>query len=83
MSVYKSRVKRLEDRRRRRLPPGQGHFTSVMQVPDDVPHQAWDQWLAGQPCACGVVGCPERRVGLLIPTKCQTAEAWSHRYAPR
>jgi hypothetical protein len=52
-------------------------------VPPDVPHDAWDQWVAGQPCACGVVGCPERRVGLLLPAKCQTADEWSDIYAPR
>jgi hypothetical protein len=83
MSVYKSRLKRLEGQRHRRLPPGQGHVTSVMQVPLDVPYDAWDTWVAQQPCRCGLVGCAARRIGLLIPAKCQTPEEWERHYAPR
>jgi hypothetical protein len=83
MSMFKSRVKRLEDQRRRRLPPGQTHFTSAVRVPPEIPHEAWRQWVAEQPCACGRVACPERRIGLLVPTPCQTAEEWRRYYAPR
>jgi hypothetical protein len=79
MSGLRTRIQRLEERHRRDRP---AHVTGTMCVPPDVPQDAWDRWVAGQPCACGVVGCPERRVGLLLPTKCQTADAWSDTYAP-
>jgi hypothetical protein len=80
MSGLRTRIQRLEERHRRYGPT---HFTDMVCVPPDVPHEAWDRWLAGQPCACGVVGCPERRVGLLLPAKCQTPEEWERAYAPR
>jgi len=80
MSLLKSRVKALETEQQRNYPPGGQHFTSVVHVPPEIPSESWHDWLASQPCACGVVGCPSRRIGLLIPTRCQTAEEWEPRY---
>jgi hypothetical protein len=80
MDFHKSRVKALGARQRRQHRPGHDHFTSTVIVPLDVPSREWDAWLRAQPCACGVVGCPERRIGLLLPTKGQTLEEWEARY---
>jgi hypothetical protein len=75
VSFYKSRVKRLEERRRQHR-SGPGHFTSVVCVPSDVPDEEWETWVAGHPCGCGIVGCPERRIGILLPARGPTDEAW-------
>jgi hypothetical protein len=79
MSFHKSRVARLEDRQRRQYRPGE-HFTSIVIVPPDVPSEAWDAWLATQPCACGRTSCGQRRVGALLPEKCKSPEEWERRY---
>lgn len=76
----RTRLQRLEQRLRHHRP---AHFTSIVRVPPDVPDEAWHPWLAEQAWACGVVGCPERRIGLLVPSPCQTDEAWERRDAPR
>jgi hypothetical protein len=34
-------------------------------------------YLAQQLCACGVVGCPQRTIGLVVTRPC-TPEAWQH-----
>jgi hypothetical protein len=86
MSFRNARVKRLEARQRRHHPPERAHFTSVVRVPPEVPYEECDAWLEEQPCACGQPYCPERRIGLLAPAKCQTAEEWQaycQRYARR
>lgn len=72
------RLQRLEQRLRHECP---AHVTGMVRVPADIPHEAWHPWLAEQPCACGVVGCPQRRIGVLVPTLCQTPEEWERRYA--
>ena len=84
MSFYKSRVKALEARQRRQHRPGSEHFTPVVHVPPDIPSHQWGEWLRAQPCACGVTHCPspERRIGLLLPTRAETPEEWASRYRP-
>jgi hypothetical protein len=79
VSWLRTRITRLEARQRRQQSSARDHFTSVAQVPPDVPDDAWDTWVAQQPCMCGVVGCPERRIGLLIPTKYTAGEEWEAR----
>jgi hypothetical protein len=80
MSGFRSRLSSLEARQRRAHPPHREHFTAVVTVPPDIPAEAWHDWLARQPCACGRMFCDQRRIGLLIPTRCQTAEEWAARY---
>jgi hypothetical protein len=77
---FRSRIARLEDRQRRQHRPGEQHFSSVVTVPETIPAEEWHAWLASQPCVCGVVGCGQRKIGLLIPTRAQTAEEWEARY---
>ena len=80
MDVRKSRVMRLEARQRRQHRPELAHFTSVVRVPHDIPYDDWLVWLAAQPCACQRTFCGQRRVGALLPAKCDTPEAWEARY---
>jgi hypothetical protein len=76
MSVsYHARIARLEARQRQAHPDR--HWTSVVRVPWDEPDQA--RWLRQLPCACGQVGCPERRIGLLVSEKAPSADAWAER----
>ena len=75
MSFRTSRVSRLEARQRRQHPAELAHGTNVVQVPSEISEPHWHEWLAQQPCRCGQVGCPERRIGLLVPTRGQTAGA--------
>ena len=80
MDFRKSRVMRLEARQRRQPRPGDEHFTSLVIVPPDAPSEAWDAWLTSQPCACGRTSCDQRRVGVLLPEKCKSPDAWAARY---
>jgi hypothetical protein len=68
----------LEEHRRERRPLG--HFTSIVRVPHDIPHEAWDAWLVSQPCACGRTYCDHRRVGVLLPETCESPEEWEAHY---
>jgi hypothetical protein len=79
MSVHQSRLTRLEARQRRQHRPDE-HFTSIVRVPQSVPHDGWLEWLAAQPCACQRTFCPARRVGALLAEKCESPEAWESRY---
>ena len=79
MNFHRARLTRLEARQRRQH-RGDEHFTSTITVPPDIPAEAWHDWLSSQPCACGVVGCGQRKIGLLMPTRAQTAEEWAARY---
>ena len=76
MRFRRTRIARLEARQRRQQPPHLRHFTPVVRVPHGIPHDDWGAWLAAQPCACRALGCPERRVGLLLPEKCESPEEW-------
>ena len=80
MNFHKSRLARLEARQRRQQPPHLRHFTSIVRVPHGVPHDDWGAWLAAQRCACGRRCCPQRRVGLLLPVKCESPEEWEAHY---
>jgi hypothetical protein len=76
---YRQRVTRLEAYRRRRLPPS--HFVSSVYVPWDLP-SGMDQetWLRTDvSCACGQRGCPKLRIGVVLPEKASSAEAWAQR----
>jgi hypothetical protein len=79
----RARLLRLEAYLRRQDPPPRAHFTSVVRVPADVAHCDWEAWLLSQPCACGMPYCEQCRVGVLLPEKCESPEAWEARYGPR
>jgi hypothetical protein len=80
MSRLQSRLNALESRTRRAHRPDE-HFTSIVRVPQSVPHDGWLEWLDAQPCACQRTFCPARRVGALLPEKCESPEEWERRYA--
>jgi hypothetical protein len=69
---FQSRLSKLEEYEHRRTP---AHLTSVVRVPADIEEADWRAWLAEQPCACGQVRCPERRVGMVV-SEPLTPEAW-------
>jgi hypothetical protein len=76
---YRQRVTRLEGYRRRRMPPS--HFVSSVYVPWELP-EGMDQetWLQEEvTCACGERRCPEMCVGLVLPEKAPSPEAWAQR----
>lgn len=75
MSV-RTRLTRLEASQRRQRP--HEHFINVVRVPWDELDEA--RWLRELPCACGAVGCPQRRIGLREPEKAPSAEAWAERW---
>ena len=79
MNFHRARLKRLEARQRRQHRPGE-HFSSVVYVPPEIPSHQWGAWLRAQPCACGVGGCRQRTIGLLLPTRADTPEEWAARY---
>jgi hypothetical protein len=75
---FRQRITRIEAYRRR-LPPS--HFLMSVRVPWDLP-AGMDQetWLAEEViCPCGARECPEFHIGLVIPEKARTAEAWAER----
>jgi hypothetical protein len=76
---YRQRVTRIEEYQRRRLPPS--HFVMSVRVPWDLPAgMDQDTWLREEvTCACGQQGCPELRIGLVLPEKAPSAEAWTDR----
>jgi hypothetical protein len=73
--VRKSRIACLEARQRRQHPAGE-HFISVVRVPwgEDSADD-----LAALSCLCGQVGCPDRRIGRLVPDKAPSSQAWVER----
>jgi hypothetical protein len=76
---YRQRVTRIEAYHRRRMPPS--HFIASIRVPWDLP-SGMDQetWLEAEVrCPCGQRGCPEFRIGHVIPAKAPSAEAWAAR----
>jgi hypothetical protein len=76
---YRQRVTRLEEYRRTRLPPN--HFVMSVRVPWDLP-DGMDQetWLReAVRCACGQLRCPEMRIGLVLPEKAPSPQAWCER----
>jgi hypothetical protein len=76
---YRQRVTRIEEYQRRRLPPR--HFVMSVRVPWDLPAgMDQDTWLRTEvTCACGQRGCPELRIGLVLPEKAPSPEAWTER----
>jgi hypothetical protein len=74
---YRQRIVRLEEYRRTRLPPS--HFLPIVRTPWDLDHVDCDDWLQTLVCACGQVGCPELRIGALLPEKAPSAQAWGDR----
>ena len=76
---YRQRVMRIEEYRRRRMPPS--HFVVSVHVPWDLPRgMNQDTWLREEvTCACGQRGCSELRIGLVLPEKAPSAEAWTAR----
>jgi hypothetical protein len=65
MSAHRRRVSRLEAHQRRAHPEALTHVLSVVRIPWGEPDEA--RWLRELPCACGVVSCPNFRIGLLVP----------------
>jgi hypothetical protein len=80
MSEWRSRLTRLEARQRRQHPPGHAHFSAVVWVPNDVDRDDWGLWLSEQRCRCGLIGCAERTIHVLLPAKAADAEEWAARY---
>jgi len=76
---FRQRIVRLEEYRRRRLPPD--HFLTSVRVPWDLPPgMDTDTWLQTEVvCSCGQRGCPEMRIGAVWPDKAPSAEAWGER----
>jgi hypothetical protein len=75
---YRQRVARLEECRRKRRPPS--HFMNVVSTPWHMDGGAIDHWLREElACACGQLGCPERRIGALLPEKTPSVETWTER----
>jgi hypothetical protein len=78
---YRQRITRIEAYRRRRTPPS--HFLMSVRVPWDL-LVGMDQatWLVEEvTCPCGQRDCPEFRIGLVLPEKAPSAEAWADRAA--
>ena len=70
--------------RLRKLEAGQPpitHHRSVVQVPWDIPHGSWHDYLADLPCPCGAASCERKTFGLVVPQRCQTGAEWEQRYA--
>jgi hypothetical protein len=75
---YRQRLIRLETYQRQRN--GRPHHLSVVQYPWDLPDGDRDRWLREElPCVCGRVGCPLLTIGVLLPAKAPSAEAWTER----
>ena len=75
---YRQRVARLEEYRCKRRPPS--HFMSVVCTPWHMNGGAIDHWLREEvACPCGTVGCPDLRIGALLPEKAPSVEAWAER----
>jgi hypothetical protein len=75
---YRQRLIRLETYQRQRN--GRPHHLSVVQFPWDLPNGGRDRWLAEElPCTCGQVGCPLLTIGVLLPAKAPSLEAWTAR----
>jgi hypothetical protein len=59
---------------------GRPHHLSVVQYPWPLPEGEQDRWIREDlKCACGQAGCPEMTIGVLVPAKAPSAEAWSAR----
>ncbi len=71
----KARIIRLERRGDDGCPPA--HVLPVVRIPGEIRYGQWDHWLAAHPCACGAIGCPERRIGLLGPEPAASADEWA------
>jgi hypothetical protein len=53
------------------------HFIHMLKYPCHLACDALEAWIAEQ-LACGCYpDCPGKRVGLLLPEKCKTAEDWA------
>jgi hypothetical protein len=61
------------------MPPS--HFIASVRVPWDLPAGVdREAWLAAEvTCPCGEQGCPEFRIGLVVPAKAPSVEAWAER----
>jgi len=80
MNAHARRTRWAEHRRQRRP---LAHCTSIVRVPREILHEAWEAWLISQPCACGQRSCEQRRVGVLLPEKGESPEAWEARCGRR
>ena len=75
MSAHRRRVSRLEAHQRRAHPKALTHVLSVVRIPWGEPDET--RWLRALPCACGQVGCENRRIGLLVPDTAPSADVWA------
>jgi hypothetical protein len=78
MSFRHSRVRRLEACQRRLHPPERAHYRSVVNQPWEVRDR--EPWLAELTCPCGVVGCDQMTIGVIVPEKAPSADAWAARF---
>jgi hypothetical protein len=76
MPHYKTRLRRLEARLVRPV----SHFVSIIYYPWHL-GEPDDDWLQGLVCPCGRQGCPQFRIGAIIPEKALRPEAWAERAA--
>jgi hypothetical protein len=71
MSLW-TRFRRVEAWWRQRVPSM--HFLTSVQVPWNVDTDTWLQ--TEVTCACGQHGCPELRVGLVVPERFSSSDDW-------
>ena len=75
---YRQLTVRLEEYRRWRN--GRPHHLSVCSIPGICPTGIAIVGFGEElPCACGQVGCPEMTIGILVPAKAPSVEAWAQR----
>jgi hypothetical protein len=76
---YRQRVTRIEEYQRKQ--PPLSHFRMSVRVPWKLP-PSMDQatWLREEvPCTYGEQKCPEMRIGLMLPEKAPSIQAWTER----
>jgi hypothetical protein len=71
MRSYEARPERLESRWQR----PKNHFVPVAFYPWHLDEAAEARWLRERVCPCGQRGCPELRIGAMLPEKAPSADA--------
>jgi hypothetical protein len=70
---YETRLQRLEAQRRQPWPVS--HFVPVVCYPWPVGEPDDHDWRRALVCPCGQRGCPELRIGIMLPEKAPSADA--------
>jgi hypothetical protein len=60
------------------MAPELRHFVSMVKIPRELPGgMEEDTWLRTEvTCACGQQGCPEMRLGFVLPEKSASPSEW-------